>query len=198
MSDSSSSISTLSDVPSISPTLRRSKGMQESCAKWIVPVIAVAGLGLVIYLIMKHWRCDSPQKYYGNNNSNNYRNDYMTGGQAGASGPVGKVIDLSGTQLMSAMDQKPVVCAFLADGCGWCTKLKPEYHAAAQRAKHPMYTLYASRDGAMDVLKMFQIRGFPTIYVVYKGKIMDEYKGNRTSDDIANWINSNPVLNGSK
>jgi thiol-disulfide isomerase/thioredoxin len=200
MSDTMSSVSSASSMPSLGGVLRSAKRDQTSfsCSKWLVPVLIVTGVVLLFYLSVNYWKkCN-----YGNNNSNNNSNSNNSNGvmlvsrmtnntgNNGNNSNTGGVMDVTGQQLANAMNEKPVVVAFLADGCGWCTKLKPEYHKAASKSKHPLHTLYAHRDGAMDILKMFQIAGFPTIYIIHKGKVLDEYKGPRTEDAIAQWVNS--------
>jgi thioredoxin-like negative regulator of GroEL len=104
--------------------------------------------------------------------------------------PPNQVIDLTGPQFMDEHNKAPIMCAFFADGCGHCKNMKQNYHDAAKKSKIPLYTLYAHRDGAQDVLSMLQIRGFPTIGKVYKGKIISTYQGDRSSDSLAAFANN--------
>lgn len=161
-----------------------------SSSSWLVPVLIVIAVLLLFYIWYRYASSCHDQS---NDNSNmNNRNGVVivsnmsNGGQA----PSGQVMDLTGDQLVALWTKQPVVVAFMADGCGWCQKLKPEYHQAAKKSKVNLYTMYAQRDGVMPILKQFNIRGFPTVYKLYNGQIVSEYKGNRTADDIAAWASS--------
>jgi thiol-disulfide isomerase/thioredoxin len=160
-----------------------------SCAPWLVPLLTIVGLGLIFYL----WY--SWGENYNNNSNNNSNVD--NGSRNGVlvisnmSNNDGKVVDLTGNQLKGAMNSdSPIVVALMANGCGHCTNLKPNYHKAAKMCKNPIFSMHAHTDGSMDLLKLFGIRGFPTILKIRKGQVVAQYEGDRSAEDIARWVNS--------
>ncbi len=86
-------------------------------------------------------------------------------------------------------NKKPFVVAFMAQFCGFCTIIKPEYVEAAKKSQIPFYTMYSSQPGASSVLNKYNIGGFPTVLKFKNGQKVEEYNGVRKADSIAMWAN---------
>jgi thioredoxin-like negative regulator of GroEL len=164
---------------------------------WLVPVLVLIGTGLLVYMMYKYW-CGRIGDSDNNNNdlngvfviSNMTNKDGSKAPGKSSGKSTGQVIDLQGNQLMSKQDESPVIVAIMAEGCGHCTQLKPKYHEAAKLSSKQLYSLYAHSPGGMEVCKALQIRGFPTIICLHKGKIVSEFNLERTPHNIAQWAES--------
>jgi len=172
--------------------------------------MGVLALVLVGVLIYYYW-CDWCENRDNNNNdddgSRNNQNqnvtmdytEYMKNSNTNTypSKPVqpshsGTVEDVDAATLAKYMKTYPeMVVAFVSNGCGHCTNMKPAIHAAAKQSKVPIFTCHAHRDGVMDVLKQWQIMGFPTVLRLVNGQKGEEYNGNRQADDLAGFCNKN-------
>lgn len=159
-----------------------------SCSSWLVPILLIFAI-IAIFVVWYGYSCQRSKQDEDSVVSN------LTGGQSSdnknSQFPPGQVHDLLPQQLVNLMNQIPVVVAFMADGCGHCKNLKPNYHMASQKSRVPLFTLFAHRDGSDSILRAFNINGFPTICKIYKGKIIDQYQGNRSPDDISRFANKN-------
>lgn len=210
MSDSDiSDISSLSSAPTLSTTSSASSlGEDNSSCGWFMPLLVILGLIAVGFLLYNYW-CEE-----------NYQNDSGTitvkpyvvqpshesfgamqrsNGSAQWNGETvpsrvehGQVKDLDAKSFLRALKTYPVlVVAFVANGCGHCTTMKPNLHAAAKKSKIPVFTAHAHREGVMDLLKAYGIMGFPTVLKFVNGQKQEEYMGNRQPDDIAAYCNGN-------
>ena len=176
------------------------------CSSWLVPLLIVLGIAIIFYVWYKY-SCDKDSNNNNNNNNNNIHDNgvyvvsSMVGGPANnpssgsggtpspSSNTSGQVIDLTGSQLMQEMNKRPIFVAFFASGCGHCTNMKPSYHESAKSTKHAIHSLYAHNDGSSEALRILGINGFPTVALIYKGKIIDQYQGNRSAADLISWVN---------
>jgi len=73
---------------------------------------------------------------------------------------------------------------FYAPWCGHCKKVAPEWDAFASNAKDEravVLKLDGSKNEAKDVMKRFNVRGFPTFYFFGDGE-MTEFSGERTRE----------------
>jgi thioredoxin-like negative regulator of GroEL len=76
--------------------------------------------------------------------------------------------------------------------CGHCTKFKPSYSKLAQRYAGQTNVILAQIDAtANDIPQGFDVRGFPTIYMVPMNNKPVKYEGNREIDDLVNFIDKN-------
>lgn len=78
--------------------------------------------------------------------------------------------------------------------CGWCTKVKPDYSNAAKKHKGVWTTI--EMDTADEKLKSFvqnmpQFEGFPHIVLFKDGKVVKTYTGDRSSDDLIQFLENN-------
>lgn len=87
-----------------------------------------------------------------------------------------------------------IVVEFYAPWCGHCKALAPEYEKAASiLSSHEPAIVLAKVDANEEVNKElateFQIQGFPTLKILRNGgKNIQEYKGPREADGIANYL----------
>jgi len=182
-------------IISINETLKKIKNNEpqlDYSIWWIVVILLAIGL---FYYFYKYFPIDDNN--YNNENDNNINNQNNLVYIENPTKPIESakkmnvtkagIIDLSGQQAESLMNQQPIVVAFVSKNCGHCNTMKADYFGASQMANQTFYTLYDDKPDASKLLQHFQIRGFPTIYLIYKGKVMSEYKGNRKANDIAKW-----------
>lgn len=77
------------------------------------------------------------------------------------------------------------VMLFFATGCGPCERFKPVFEEASMKASLPFYAVDAM--GVPDVVSRYQLRGFPTVRMFQNGRVVSEYNGDRTMDDLLAW-----------
>ena len=155
-----------------------------SCLSWLVPLLMAVGLGLLVYLIY-NYSCKGSATNGNNDNNGVLVVSNMTNNKSG-----GQVVDLDGDKLESLSNQQPIVVVFLAQGCGWCSKVKPNVVEAAKSSPKPLHTLYAHSKNGMDRCKQYNVKGFPTILYIHKGRVVSEYQGDRSPADLLRWIKS--------
>jgi len=160
-----------------------------SCLSWIVPLLIAVGLGLLAYLLYRY-ACSSSHPDAANNNSNS--GVVVISGMSNNNSNNNQVVDLDGDKLEALSNTQPIVVAFMAQGCGWCSKVKPNYVEAAKMSPKPLYSLYAHSKNGMDRCKQYNVKGFPTILCIHKGRVVSEYQGDRSPADLVRWIKSLP------
>ena len=209
---SSSDASSLASLESTGPRELRVGREQGRCGSWLVPLMVTVGVGLLLYLVYCS-TCNTKKSSDNGSNSNNGANsgngvvvtpkspsssDSAANGTVeknSANGKSGKsVIDLEGERLVQMQQNQPVIVAFVAENCGWCKKFKPNYVEAAKKLDNlpgvNLHTLHVNSQKKMEICKVFNVRGFPTLLCVYKDRVLSEYKGDRTPDNIVEWVNS--------
>jgi len=77
---------------------------------------------------------------------------------------------------------------FYAPWCGHCKKLAPIYDELAEKLKAENVVIAKMDATANDVPPEFEVRGFPTIYWLPKGKSPQAYNGGRELDDFVQFI----------
>lgn len=85
-----------------------------------------------------------------------------------------------------------ITLVFLS-GCGHCKRLKPDYVKAAEELKAQGFQAQmAMLDCTVNpqIAEEYKISGFPTIKLFIKGKVVSEYEGKRTPEDIIKFIKS--------
>lgn len=104
---------------------------------------------------------------------------------------------LSGNSLKSAVTKdKPLIILYYMNGCGHCDNFKPVWKECCNQLK--------TTDGIMpgeieysniNILpkNLQNVMGFPTVQVIEKRKIVAEYEGNRTKDDVLNFAKKHGV-----
>ena len=179
------------DVARLNESLRGYHQPSHSCMSWLAPLLIAVGVGLLVYLIYTY-SCGyktSNSNSNSNTNSNNSNGVLVVSNMSNNSNS-GQVVDLDGDKLDSISSNEPVVVAFLAQGCGWCTKVKPNYVEAAKVSPRQLYSLYAHSKNGMESCKRYGVKGFPSILYIHKGKVVAEYDGDRSPQDLLRWIKS--------
>ncbi|HEY9815373.1 MAG TPA: protein disulfide isomerase family protein [Candidatus Obscuribacterales bacterium] len=92
-------------------------------------------------------------------------------------------VDQNGFQRHVKDQGQPTVVAFVAEGCGHCTALKPNFAEAATLARLPFLQVEYAQAG--DLCKALGINGFPTILRFEGGEKVAEYRGDRSADSLA-------------
>lgn len=88
-------------------------------------------------------------------------------------------------------ESKDVLIEFYAPWCGHCKSLAPKYEELAEKLKDESSIVIAKMDAtANDVPKLYDVRGFPTLYFVPKGakKSPKRYEGGREVDDFIKYL----------
>lgn len=169
------------------------RSAESSSMSWIVPVLLLCGSFLVIYLIYCYSCSCAIGKDMDNSNSNSNRNSNNNRGVIVIDSMANKgvVQAIDGVTAEAKHNQQPIVIGFVAPGCGHCKNMMPHLHRAAEKSPMIIHTIEPNAKNGMEFAKRFNVRGYPTLLVIYKGKIISEYTGNRTADDILRWISSN-------
>ena len=88
--------------------------------------------------------------------------------------------------------QKPTIVQFFSTGCGYCDQLKPEWNSLQEMLKEKYegdMMLARVREDMMGYVKCDKnIEGFPTIFVLKKGKKQKEFEGNRNAGELLKFI----------
>lgn len=102
------------------------------------------------------------------------------------------VIDLTDGTIDDALaEYDTILVEFFAPWCGHCKRLAPEYENGADLLKdRNSKARLAKVDATVETKSkdQYQIRGFPTLLLFQKGKMVEKYQGERTGLAIANWV----------
>lgn len=90
---------------------------------------------------------------------------------------------------------KGEITFFHMNGCGHCSKMKPEWDNFEQNWNDNELVVNNKEQGeARDLCKKYNIRGFPTIVFTINGEIPEKatsqehvYNGDRTASDLERW-----------
>jgi thioredoxin-like negative regulator of GroEL len=109
------------------------------------------------------------------------------------------VIDTpSCNQFNALIMKKPTVVQFFSAGCGFCHQLEPEWNSLKDMLKEKYkgdMMLARVREDMMGSVKCDKdIEGFPTIFVLKKGKKKKEFVGDRNSAELLEFIEKNIAL----
>ena len=107
----------------------------------------------------------------------------------------GDVFIMTDDNFDSVLNQdRPVFVKFFAPWCGHCKRLAPTYVELAQTIKESGDdVLIAELDATIygKTADKFGIRGYPTVILFMKNDKRIEYNGNRSLDDMLNFIRKN-------
>ena len=84
--------------------------------------------------------------------------------------------------LKRLVNQKRAVVLMYETGCGHCTAMKPAYEAAAHKAACPFLAIDAQN--VPEIVEMYHLSGFPTVLKFETGKMVAEYRGDRSEPDL--------------
>lgn len=104
-------------------------------------------------------------------------------------GPVKVAVARNFDEVVS--DDKDTLIEFYAPWCGHCKKLAPIYDELGEKMKDESGVTIAKMDAtANDVPSGFEVRGFPTIFFVPKGRKQSPvtYQGGREVDDFVKYL----------
>ena len=95
-------------------------------------------------------------------------------------------------QFNQLVKQKPTLAFFYSPNCGYCVELEPEWNALESILKKQyqgnMMVARIHQDMINDLQCDKDIKGFPTIFVLKKGKKKKEYTGERKHMDLLKFI----------
>lgn len=80
---------------------------------------------------------------------------------------------------------------YYADWCGYCKELKPIWNDLAKTQEMFSVAKVNCTEGNKELLKLFEIKGFPTIQVFKNGKYVGDYEGGRSSDEFIAYAKRN-------
>ena len=88
--------------------------------------------------------------------------------------------------------EQPTVVQFFSPGCGYCDQLKPEWNSLHEilkgQYKGDMLLARVHADMIKNVKCDKDIEGFPTIFVLKKGKKRGEFSGDRNANELLKFI----------
>ena len=95
--------------------------------------------------------------------------------------------------------QEDVIVMFYAPWCGWCKKMLPDYNKLASHFKDLSSKLKIMKIDATAYQVQHEnvkIYGFPLVHYFKAGDKQNpvEYKGNRSFDDLVNYVNTNKTF----
>lgn len=100
------------------------------------------------------------------------------------------IIELNDT-IFTNYDKKVVL--FYAPWCGYCKAFEPTYKEVAEKlnGNQVLYTMDCTDEKCKKMSNQYGIRGFPTVlYIKDKYSKPIQYDGNRTKEDLLQWIGS--------
>jgi len=103
--------------------------------------------------------------------------------------PSGQVAQLTRESFAEYMARNPyTMVEFFAPWCGHCKKLAPEYEQAAKQFKGRAG--FAAVDSTVEdmLTRIYDIGGYPTLKWFFRGRVVSDYSGARTGDEIAKWV----------
>src|SRR6056297_2298526 len=93
--------------------------------------------------------------------------------------------------VVEACRVKPVVIDFWAPWCGPCKQLGPVIEKLAGEAKGRWKLVKVNTDRHPELATQFNVRGIPSVKMVYEGEIIAEFTGAQPEKMIRNWLNEN-------
>ena len=92
--------------------------------------------------------------------------------------------------LPEARKHEPVIVFFYAPLCGWCEKMKPDWKEFTKKSPIKFSEVSAGNMYNYDPSPDEEsVRGYPTVRLYNKGKLVKEYDGDRSHKDILKFVN---------
>lgn len=96
---------------------------------------------------------------------------------------------VSVSELSSIRNTKPVLVLFFAHGCGYCKRMMPEWNKFKNVSPISIGEVPAEQMSEYNPLENEEnIVGYPTIRLYNKGKLVKEYDGDRSKEDIMKFV----------
>jgi thioredoxin-like negative regulator of GroEL len=96
---------------------------------------------------------------------------------------------VSVSELSSVRNTKPVIVLFFAQGCGYCKRMMPEWKKFKTSSPISIGEVPAEQMSEYNPLhNEGNIVGYPTIRLYNKGKLVKEYDGDRSKNDIMRFV----------
>ena len=96
---------------------------------------------------------------------------------------------VSVSELSSVRNNKPVLVLFFAHGCGYCKRMMPEWNKFKNVSPISISEVPAEQMSEYNPLQNEEnIVGYPTIRLYNKGKLVKEYDGDRSKEDIMRFV----------
>ncbi len=93
-------------------------------------------------------------------------------------------------ELKSAIQSgKTQVVAFISKSCPHCTNMMPDYQKACSGTDAGFIEASVDKDAPM-MFKTYVTKGVPTVLKFKGGKVVEQYAGPRTAEDLARFIRS--------
>merc|ERR1711907_205315 len=86
--------------------------------------------------------------------------------------------------LQASIDDGPVLIDFYADWCQPCKALTPKLEAATLAAGGSVRLAKCDIDANPNLAQAFQVQSIPHVVVVYKGKVLHQWTGSKTEEEI--------------
>jgi protein disulfide-isomerase-like protein len=100
-----------------------------------------------------------------------------------------ELTDKSFAELVLKSNNKSALVAFTAPWCGHCTRLRPEWEAAAQQLRdEPVLLGWLDATKYTDLAQQYQVKGYPTIKLFSPGAAVQDYPGERMAGAIVQFM----------
>ena len=104
--------------------------------------------------------------------------------------------NISEYETIIVKQQMPALVKLYSPNCGHCQMMQPAWDALKNNTdiNNMNMAVIEVRNDALDSIKHTttkNIQGFPTIRLVVNGKIKKEYEGDRSTNDMVNFIKEN-------
>lgn len=108
---------------------------------------------------------------------------------------MGKPVDITDAdsfqQQVLEATEPAVLVDFWSHTCPHCTRLNPEYEAAAEADGSGVKFAKVAAQDHMEVFREFGVSGVPTLILFKAGQAETRTSGYKTSEEIAAWLAEN-------
>lgn len=91
--------------------------------------------------------------------------------------------------ILNQHTNKPALVIFTASWCGACKMILPKFIVASQQLKNILF-LNIEESNSGSLLNKFNVRGFPTTFLVKNGKVLDVYEGDYSIKSLSDFYHS--------